>query len=98
MPLLRTHDVQLRTGNLAAVIESANAALELERGNVKALFRRGQAYLAQGDLAPAKADLMLAARTDPKNREIRQALEVLKLRQQEERDKEKAIYAGKLLW
>lgn len=42
--------------------------LELESTNVKALFRRAQAYINQEDLDVAEIDLKKALELDPDNR------------------------------
>ena len=79
------------------MLDAANAALEIDPASVKGLFRRGQAFLAFNQLPRAKADLMAAARADPKSKEIRGVLDQVKQRLQDEKDKEKAAFGGKLL-
>jgi len=58
--------------------------------NVKALFRRGQASLQLGALNDAKADLLAAAKLEPKNKEIRDAFETAKTKVEAVKAAEKA--------
>ena len=46
------------------------------------------------DVDDVKADFIAAARLDPKNREVRAELEKLKVRQQENKRKDKSLYGG----
>ena len=50
---------------------SASKALTLDGGNVKALYRRAQAYMNLGQHAAALEDLKAACEMEPKNRTIR---------------------------
>ena len=63
----------MRMGEYEEVIDECTAALEIEPENVKALFRRGQAQLAIGELRLARSDLVAAARAAPKNKEAKDA-------------------------
>lgn len=45
--------------------------LELEPLNVKALFRRSQAYLKTSELEKAEADIKRALTIDPNNRDVK---------------------------
>lgn len=84
----------LKLGAPADVIASCNKALELDPKHAKALWRRGQARVELADLDEARADLMAAARADPKNREVRTALEHLKQRQAEQKQRQKVAFGG----
>lgn len=42
--------------------------LDVEYHNVKALYRRAQAYMETGDLFAAESDIKRALGTDPQNR------------------------------
>jgi FK506-binding protein 4/5 len=64
---------QLKLADGAAALKACQSALEIDGESVKALFRRGQAQLLLGELGPAKADLVDAARRDPKNKARRPA-------------------------
>ncbi|PHJ22527.1 tetratricopeptide repeat-containing protein [Cystoisospora suis] len=53
-------------------------ALEMDPNNVKALYRRGLAYLQQDHFEKAKKDLLKAQSVEPVNREVRDALVLLR--------------------
>ncbi|KAL1496800.1 hypothetical protein AB1Y20_014386 [Prymnesium parvum] len=73
-------------------IEECNKALRIDRTHMKALYRRGQAYMAIGDCVNARDDLLSAARKAPDAKEIRD--EIAKLKQLEKAQEEDA----KSLW
>lgn len=76
-------------------IESASKALEAEPKSVKALYRRGVAYLNFDDFESAKVDLEDALQLDPESAEIKQELKNLALRKKQALQKEKRAF-GKL--
>jgi len=84
----------LKLADLPAAIKACDAALLLEPASLKALLRRGQAQRRKGDLDEAKADLMAAAKLDPKSREVRAELEELKVLQSAQRAKDKNVFGG----
>ncbi|TXG70247.1 hypothetical protein EZV62_005182 [Acer yangbiense] len=57
--------------------------LELDSSNVKALFRRSQAYLKTNELEKAEADIKRALTIDPNNREVKVGYKELKEKQRE---------------
>ena len=61
---------QLIHGQYEFVVENCTQALELDSNNIKALYRRGQAYLKLKDIDNAKLDLEVAHVIDPKNTAI----------------------------
>ena len=65
--------VHLKLDNYGDAISHASAVLDIEgQGeNVKALYRRGCARHKYGMLDEAKADLLKAAKLDPKNKAVR---------------------------
>ena len=65
---------EIRRGDLSAAKEEYTKALGIDRTCVKALYRRGVASLRQGDPDGAKWDLREAARRDPQNREVCDAM------------------------
>lgn len=85
---------KMRMGEYEEVIDECTAALEIEPESVKALFRRGQAQLAIGELRLARSDLVAAAKAEPKNKGVRDALQALKLKAEEVKSREKAAYGG----
>ncbi|KAK3233345.1 hypothetical protein CYMTET_56350 [Cymbomonas tetramitiformis] len=74
---------RLKTEEWMKVTDAATEALRIDERNPKALFRRGTAYLRRSQepggnglwLEEAKADLLAAAKIEPKNKDIRVELE-----------------------
>ena len=58
----------------------ASQALSIDPDNVKALFRRGQAFLEMQEFTAAKADLVAASKLSPSDKQIREKYEELKKR------------------
>lgn len=58
--------LHMETGNAPAAIADFSALLE-RRDNVNWRFARGISYFANGDLAEAEADFLLAAKMEPNN-------------------------------
>lgn len=52
--------------------------LDIESSNVKALYRRAQAYINLGDLDVAELDIKKALELDPENRDVKLEYKVLK--------------------
>ena len=77
-------------------LENANKALAIDPNSVKSLFRRAQAKvrIPPVDVEDVKADLMAAARLDPKSREIREELEKLKQVRAQQLAEEKGHFGG----
>ncbi|KAL5809823.1 hypothetical protein ACOSQ4_026391 [Xanthoceras sorbifolium] len=57
--------------------------LEVDPSNVKALFRRSQAYLKTNELEKAEADIKRALTIDPNNREVKVEYKELKEKQRQ---------------
>lgn len=55
----------LMIGDFAEVIRHTTSVLEIDKNNVKALYRRGKAYSASWDVEEAKSDLTRATELDP---------------------------------
>jgi len=68
--LLNKAAALLRLNRHSEVVATCGKILEMERFNVKALFRRAQAYCATEDFDDAIADLKRAAEVEPENREV----------------------------
>eukprot|EP00117_Sycon_ciliatum_P006936 scpid41450/ scgid10254/ Peptidyl-prolyl cis-trans isomerase D; 40 kDa peptidyl-prolyl cis-trans isomerase; Cyclophilin-40; Rotamase D len=66
--------------------------LEDDKVNIKALFRRGQAYLEQKDLNASLADFEAAHKASPDDKAVLGWLRKVKTMQQELKDKEKKMY------
>ncbi|CAI8613777.1 unnamed protein product [Vicia faba] len=67
--------------------------LEQDPLNVKALYRRCQAYLKTSDLEKAEADIKRALILDPNNRDIKLEYKELKLKQREYNKYEAGIFS-----
>lgn len=65
---------QLLLGQPGLAVQSCDRVLEQEPGHLKALYRRGVAQAALGDLEKATADLKKVLASDPKNRAAREEL------------------------
>lgn len=68
--------------------------LELESSNVKALYRRAQAYIQLADLDLAEFDIKKALELDPDNREVKLEYKVLKEKIKEFNKKEAKFYGN----
>ena len=80
----------------AAALENAEKALLIDPSSVKGLLRRGQARLRipPVDVEAAKADLLAAAKLDPRNRDIRDELERLKQIHVQHKADERKTFGG----
>ncbi|KAL7543044.1 hypothetical protein ACHAXR_012345 [Thalassiosira sp. AJA248-18] len=80
------------------VISCCNKVLEKApeeaKTNIKVLYRRGLAKMQTGELKLAKADLMAAYGIDSKNKDVRKAIQELKVKNAEAKKKEKAQFGG----
>jgi 3-phosphoinositide dependent protein kinase-1 len=68
----------LKTNDHEQVVADCTSVLAVEELNVKALFRRGQAFAELQKLSSAKSDLLAAAKLAPKDRRIREQYESIK--------------------
>uniref|UniRef100_A0AAV1V0S1 peptidylprolyl isomerase n=1 Tax=Peronospora matthiolae TaxID=2874970 RepID=A0AAV1V0S1_9STRA len=84
----------LKVENNAEAVSVATKALNNEPANVKALYRRGVGRMHLNDLDRAKEDLLAAGKLDPASRDVRRALEMLKEKMKEARQKEKNVFGG----
>jgi len=66
--------------------------LQLDKKNVKALFRRGVARTHLGDYYDAREDLKKANSLDPKNKEVRQAFDDCKTAEAAQKEATKKLY------
>lgn len=86
-----------KTQDLSKVVENANLALAIDADNTKALYRAGKASLMMGDLDAARAKLTRAAKSQPSDKNIREAMQTLKAKLSEHKQKEKETWGGRLL-
>ena len=68
----------IKTETWSEVLKHANQALEFDKENLKALYRRGVARFRSGELQAAKEDLLFVAKADGKNKNARKELEAVK--------------------
>ncbi|GLT55360.1 hypothetical protein SLA2020_284910 [Shorea laevis] len=68
--------------------------LELESRNVKALYRRGQAYIQLADLDLAEFDIKKALEIDPNNRDVKLEYKTLKEKLKEFNKKQAMFYGN----
>jgi FK506-binding protein 4/5 len=85
---------KLKLKDYKEAIKLTTKVLELESLNVKALFRRAQAYIETLDLDLAEVDIKKALEIDPQNREVRLEYKVLKQKQVEQNKKEAKLYGN----
>ncbi|XP_046845465.1 peptidyl-prolyl cis-trans isomerase FKBP62-like isoform X2 [Xenia sp. Carnegie-2017] len=77
---------QLKLQRYTHVLENSTKALSIDKCNVKALFRRAQAYMAQKDFVEASHDIKKAQMIAPRNSEIIQLQKKLKQKIKEHED------------
>ncbi|PHJ22208.1 tetratricopeptide repeat-containing protein [Cystoisospora suis] len=75
-------------------ITAADAVLQEEPENVKALYRRGVARSAYGLYSEARTDLVQVVKLDPKNTDARKELEKLKEKIQKHNSEKKKAFSG----
>jgi FK506-binding protein 4/5 len=85
---------KLKLKDYKEAIKLTTKVLELESLNVKALFRRAQAYIETLDLDLAEMDIKKALEIDPQNREVRLEHKLLKQKQVEQNKKEAKLYGN----
>jgi tetratricopeptide (TPR) repeat protein len=91
--------VQLKEGvnhDPIAVCKHCSDALKIAPENSKALFRRGQAWILRNELDKAKADMLKAAKLQPKDKSLRAALEQIRDLQKQNREEQKKQWGGLL--
>ncbi|GLT93914.1 hypothetical protein SLE2022_116840 [Rubroshorea leprosula] len=68
--------------------------LDVESYNVKALYRRAQAFMEISDLVLAELDIKKALEADPQNREVKQIQKTLKQLQAESNKRDAKLYSN----
>jgi len=84
----------LKKNDFQKAISTCTTALLIDENNVKALYRRGQAYRLNGDFQQAKADLVRALHIAPSNKEIRDELNLTKSDENEYLQKQKVMFSA----
>jgi FK506-binding protein 4/5 len=83
-----------RRHDSSQVITHCSKALDIEPSNVKALYRRGSAYIAIDDYYNASADLKYALQLSPGNADIKRRLLRLSALQTRQDRKDKKLYSN----
>jgi len=83
----------IKQGKHERAIEELNKVLELDSNNVKALFRRGKAYLAINDLDRARTDLEKAENLVPEDKDVKVELANLNKKEKAQESKLKNMYS-----
>ncbi|KAH7820533.1 putative peptidyl-prolyl isomerase [Monocercomonoides exilis] len=78
---------------LSFVKDEANSVLKMDPTNAKALYRRSQVYVKQGDLRLARTDLRAALVSAPADSTVKAELELVGKQLEEQRAKEKIAFA-----
>ncbi|KAL0369439.1 UNVERIFIED_CONTAM: Peptidyl-prolyl cis-trans isomerase FKBP65 [Sesamum angustifolium] len=83
-----------KAGNYVKASKRYEKVLELESTNVKALYRRAQAYMNMADLDLAEFDIKKALELDPDNRDVKLEYKVLKEKIKEFNKKDAKFYGN----
>lgn len=67
-------------------------ALEIDKDNVKVLFRRGQAFYYLKEFEKASDDFSAALKLEPNNAEVKKNLKIVQDKVKEQKEKEKKMY------
>ncbi|XP_032898658.1 peptidyl-prolyl cis-trans isomerase FKBP5 [Amblyraja radiata] len=84
----------LKLNEYPKAVESCDKALEMDRVNEKALYRRGEARLCVNEFDLAKADFQRVLQVNPENKAAKTQLIVCQKRMKEHHEKNKKIYAN----
>ncbi|XP_020547891.1 70 kDa peptidyl-prolyl isomerase isoform X2 [Sesamum indicum] len=82
----------LKLNNFGEAINLCSKILDVESCNVKALYRRAQAYMGISELHSAEMDIKRASEADPHNREIKLIQKSLKQLQAESNRRDAKLY------
>ncbi|KAL2894963.1 70 kDa peptidyl-prolyl isomerase [Bienertia sinuspersici] len=84
----------LKLDDFKEAIKLCSKVLVIESYNIKALYRRTQAFMENADLDLAELDIKKALEVDPGNREVKLILKTLKQRQAERNQQDAKLYAN----
>ncbi|XP_061367213.1 70 kDa peptidyl-prolyl isomerase-like isoform X3 [Gastrolobium bilobum] len=82
----------LKLNDFPGAIKLCSQVLDIEFYNVKALYRRAQAYIETGDYLLADVDVKKALEVDPQNREVKVIKKKLKQLQADSDKKDAKLY------
>ncbi|KAF5831361.1 hypothetical protein DUNSADRAFT_13203 [Dunaliella salina] len=83
----------LKLKDYREAIKNCDKALEVDPNNTKALYRRAQAFLAQGDTVEAEQDVKSALLLAPKDPDLLALQKKLRAVMKEEAQKQKSLYS-----
>jgi FK506-binding protein 4/5 len=84
---------QLKQGSWAEARACCDKALDLDSKNVKALFRRGQAFTGMAEFDRARQDINDAIRLDPENADLKREIERIQREETNYLKKQKDMYS-----
>ncbi|XP_051890942.1 peptidyl-prolyl cis-trans isomerase FKBP5-like isoform X2 [Pristis pectinata] len=84
----------LKLNEFLKAMESCDKALEIDRVNEKALYRRGEARLSVNEFDLAKADFQKVLQVNPDNKAAKTQLVMCRKRMKEHHERNKKIYAN----
>lgn len=85
---------KLKLKDYKEVVKLCTKVLEAENRNVKALYRRAQAYIQTADLDLAELDIKKALEIDPDNRDVKLEYRALKEKMREYNKKDAKFYGN----
>ncbi|THU68485.1 hypothetical protein C4D60_Mb08t04380 [Musa balbisiana] len=88
----------LKLKDFQGAIRLCSQVLDNEFCNMKALYRRAQAYIEAVDLDLAKLDIQKALELDPKNKEVKSLQMTLRQLQAEKNRRDAKLYANMFQW
>ncbi|PON65534.1 Peptidyl-prolyl cis-trans isomerase, FKBP-type [Parasponia andersonii] len=88
----------LKLNDFQEAIRLCSKVLDVEFHNVKALYRRAQAYMGTADLLLADLDIKKALEVDPQNREVKLIQRSLKQLQVERNKGDAKLYTNMFSW
>ncbi|KAG2390293.1 Peptidyl-prolyl cis-trans isomerase [Vigna angularis] len=89
---LNSATCSLKLNDFSGAIKLCSQVLDVEFCNVKALYRRAQAYIETGDFVLADVDIKKALVADPQNREVKIIQKKLKQLQADKDKKDAKLY------
>eukprot|EP01017_Pseudomicrothorax_dubius_P049411 TRINITY_DN9187_c0_g1_i4.p1 TRINITY_DN9187_c0_g1~~TRINITY_DN9187_c0_g1_i4.p1 ORF type:complete len:181 (+),score=23.03 TRINITY_DN9187_c0_g1_i4:391-933(+) len=81
----------LKLKGYSTAVHFATEVLNKDEKNIKALYRRGTAYIYLSEFEKAKEDLKLANSVAPEDKDVQQAFELLKTKKKQSSEKEKML-------
>ncbi|XP_043712991.1 70 kDa peptidyl-prolyl isomerase-like isoform X4 [Telopea speciosissima] len=84
----------LKLNDFQGAIKLCSKVLDVEFHNVKALYRRAQAYMETEDLYLAELDIKKALEIDPENRDVKKVQKTLKPLQAESNKRDAKLYTN----